>query len=125
MTFRDPEPLVVPMAPTSVVMCRPGPHVVANPRPAVGSNRFPVAVVVRTPADVDDRIPDVAVIRLVAPRAVPIEVAAVQPQLARQILRGSCGPEARVASHGRPPIEGIEARGVERLRVRRRSEEHT
>src|SRR5262245_4323488 len=81
----NPEPAVAREAPASVVVRGPAPQVRANPRVTVTGDRGPVAVIVRLPTRRDRRVPHVAVRRVVLPRSVLIERAAVDVELGRQM----------------------------------------
>ena len=88
-TSRDPEPAAARVSPAAVMMRRPCPALVADPRPTVRWIRRPVAVIVRPPVGRNRGwIPDVAVAGLVLPRPVLIERRSVGLQIRRQILGG-------------------------------------
>ena len=73
-TSRDPEPAAARVSPAAVMMRRPCPWFVADPRPPVRRIGRPVAVIVRPPAGRNRGwVPHAAVARFVLPRPVLIE----------------------------------------------------
>src|SRR5262249_56196262 len=86
---RAPAPSAANVVPTSIVKWRITPRRVVNPSPAPGTNVTPIAVAVRSPANVDDSwIPNVAIFGNFIPSAVVIEVA-VANGVAANILTGN------------------------------------
>src|SRR5262245_10865560 len=83
---RNPEPAVPGESPPPEMMGRPRPHIETNPRPTPRFVRSPVAVIIRPPLRPHRGVPDIAVRRVVLPRAVAIKGAAVYLQILRQIL---------------------------------------
>ena len=101
----DPSPPSADGNPASVVEGRIAPRCIIDPCPSPGRNPRPVAVVIRSPAGFDVRIPDVSILRIVAPVAVFIEIV-IADHVGRKILRRARILEAMVASL-RPDIEII------------------
>ena len=122
---RRPYPTLAHVGPATIVEGRKAPWRIIDPRPSVGLNPCPAAVTIRRPIVGNVRgHPDVSVVRVVAPRAVAIEIL-VTGHVARDVPRrhglifravARVGPlvvlihRCRVAHVGRCAIGGEEHR---------------
>ena len=85
---RAPAPCAANECPAAIMEGRKAPRRIVNPSPAPGADPVPVAVAVRSPARGDlGGIPNMSVLRLIAPSAVIIQVA-VADHVARNVVRG-------------------------------------
>ncbi len=104
-----PAPASPDTHPASVMKWRIAPGRVINPRPSPGSNPIPVARMIRRPPGRHlVGKPDVAVVRIVAPVALIIQVV-ITDHIARHVLCGTRKIITVIAILG-PVIEVIEAR---------------
>src|SRR5437870_11897720 len=98
----------------------PRPSIEPDPRPAVRRDRCPIAVVIRSPPRIHDRVPDVTVRLLVLPRSVLIQRGAIQSQIRGELLTGLRAAQSLIPLGKDPLIESVVPNGIERLRVARR-----
>jgi hypothetical protein len=81
LAARAPRPVTVEVNPTAVVIRRPAPRLVANPRPAIRRTPGPLPVTIRRPIAVDadragKRTPDPTVVVSLDPIAIGLEILA-------------------------------------------------
>src|SRR5713226_6540050 len=86
---RAPAPPAAAVIPAAVMVRRETPWRIVNPGPTPGPDPVPIAIAVGSPVRPDfARIPNVAVLRLIAPVTVIIQVA-VARRIARNVLSGN------------------------------------
>ena len=108
-----PTPASTDRNPATVVKRRIAPWGVIDPRVAPGIDPIPMASVIRSPSGFHLGIPDVPVIRIIAPVAMVIEIV-IADHIVRKVLRGTRRIVTVIAILG-PGIEVIE--GVNRLDI--------
>lgn len=106
---RAPTPSAANERPAAIVEGSKAPRIIVNPSPAPGIDPIPIAVAVRSPAWRNiRRIPDVTILRFVAPSAVIIEVV-IAGHVARNVPPGGRTVFFEVALF-RPTIQSIRGR---------------